>query len=106
MNKELFHYCSNNKCFSILDSGVIRLSDIQKSNDYKELSLFFPKIFDCLEDLYKQKHFRFKFAGKTADNLSRSNIAPAINRDSQSKVIPLEKPKDDDVIFETEDVEL
>ena len=48
----------------------------------------------------------FKFAGKTADNLSRSNITPAINRDSQSKVIPLEKPKDDDVIFETEDVEL
>ncbi len=65
MNKELFHYCSNNKCFSILDSGVIRLSDIQKSNDYKELSLFFPKIFDCLEDLYRQKPFRFKFAGKT-----------------------------------------
>ena len=65
MRKELFHYCSNQKCFSILESKTIRLSDIQKSNDYKELSLFFPKIFDCLEELYNQKPFRFKYAGKT-----------------------------------------
>ena len=65
MRKELFHYCSNQKCFSILESKTIRLSDIQKSNDYKELSLFFPKIFDYLEELYNQKPFRFKYAEKT-----------------------------------------
>lgn len=64
MTKELYHYCSNDKCFSILRSKNIRLSDIQKSNDYRELSLFFPEILDCLEELYYQKPFRFQFEGK------------------------------------------
>ena len=35
--KELFHYCSNLKCFNILSGKSIRLSDIKKSNDYNEL---------------------------------------------------------------------
>lgn len=65
MVKELFHYCSNIKCFNILETKTIRLSDIQKSNDYKELSLFFPQIFDCLEELYIKKPFHFKYEGKT-----------------------------------------
>lgn len=64
MPKELFHYCSNSKCFSILESKTIRLSDIQKSNDYKELCLFFPKIFSVLERLYREKPFSFKCSGK------------------------------------------
>lgn len=68
MKKELFHYCSNNKCFNILESKTIRLSDIQKSNDYKELSLYFPEIFDCLEEQYNQKPFRFKYADKTGED--------------------------------------
>ena len=67
MKKELFHYCSNKKCFSILESKTIRLSDIQKSNDYKELSLFFPKIFEYLEKIYIQKPFRFKYSEKTGE---------------------------------------
>lgn len=65
--KKLYHYCSNQKCFSILSGKAIRISDIQKSNDYKELSLFFPGIFDKIEDLYKQKPFRFKYGGKMGE---------------------------------------
>lgn len=65
--KKLYHYCSNQKCFSILKGKSIRMSDIQKSNDYKELSLFFPEIFDKVEELYKQKPFKFKYSGKTGE---------------------------------------
>lgn len=61
MIEELFHYCSNQKCFGILESQNIRLSDVQKSNDYKELSLFFPKIFKEIERLYKEDPFPFKY---------------------------------------------
>ena len=61
MEKELYHYCSNQKAVAILSGRSIRMSDIQKSNDYKELSLFFPRIFDYLEHLYLKNPFRFKY---------------------------------------------
>lgn len=64
MAKELYHYCSNEKCFSILNSRSIRLSDIQKSNDYRELSLFFPEILGCIEEFYRQKPFPLECYGK------------------------------------------
>ena len=64
MARELYHYCSNDKSYSILASKSIRLSDIQKSNDYRELSLFFPKILDYIEELYHQKPFRLQCDGK------------------------------------------
>lgn len=60
----LYHYCSNEKCFSILKGKTIRLSDIEKSNDYMELSLFFPGILDAIDDLYRKKPFRFKYNNK------------------------------------------
>lgn len=66
--RELYHYCSNQKCFSILSNKTIRMSDIQKSNDFKELSLFFPEIFDCMESLYQQSPFRFKYDNKVDDD--------------------------------------
>ena len=59
--RELYHYCSTEKAFNILKSRTIRMSDIQKTNDYRELSLFFPKIFDYMESLYIQKPFRLKY---------------------------------------------
>ena len=64
MVRELYHYCSNEKSYSILTSKSIRLSDIQKSNDYRELNLFFPKILDYIEELYQQKPFRLQCDGK------------------------------------------
>ena len=59
--KELYHYCSAEKAFNILKSRTIIMSDIEKTNDYRELSLFFPKIFDYIEFLYMQKPFRLKY---------------------------------------------
>lgn len=44
------------------------MSDIQKSNDYKELSLFFPDIFDQIEVLYKQKPFKIRYKGKHSED--------------------------------------
>ena len=57
MARELYHYCSNDKSYSILASKSIRLSDIQKSNDYRELNLFFPKILDYIEELVNEFHY-------------------------------------------------
>lgn len=57
----LYHYCSNDKCFSILKSRSLRLSDIQKSNDYRELNLFFPRLIYEVEDIYKNKPFPFRY---------------------------------------------
>lgn len=63
--KMLYHYCSVEKCYSILDSKTLRLSDIKKSNDYKELSLFFPEIFWEIEKQYKENPFFFIYKGLT-----------------------------------------
>ena len=57
----LYHYCSTQKCFSILNSRTLRLSDLQKSNDYRELSLFFPELLYEVEDLYREKPYHFKY---------------------------------------------
>lgn len=60
----LYHYCSNQKCFNILNGKTLRLSDIRKSNDYKELSLFYPEILFCIERLYNENPFPFHYEGK------------------------------------------
>ena len=59
----LYHYCSNEKCFNILNGKTIRLSDIKKSNDYQELRLFFPRLIYVIEDMYKNAPFNFKYNG-------------------------------------------
>lgn len=65
MHRPLYHYCSNEKCFNIIKTQTIRMSDIQKSNDYNELNLLFPKIYDVLLQQYLAKPFPFKYSGKT-----------------------------------------
>lgn len=60
----LYHYAGNQKGFGILNSKTIRLSDIYKSNDYNELTLLFPDIFDELLILFKESPFEFKYEGK------------------------------------------
>lgn len=66
--KSLFHYCSNEKCFNILKTRTIRMSDIQKSNDYNELNLLFPRIYDKLLQQYIANPFPFKYDGETDMN--------------------------------------
>ncbi len=60
----LYHYASNQKGVGILKSKSIRLSDICKSNDYRELTLFFPDIFDAIFRSFKESPFEFKYEGK------------------------------------------
>lgn len=79
MVRELYHYCSNEKSYSILTSKSIRLSDIQKSNDYRELSLFFPKIFDYIKELYQQKPFRLQCYGKVEKEALSELLAHSYN---------------------------
>lgn len=59
----LYHYCSNEKCFAILNSHSIRLSDVQRSNDYRELNLFFPQLIFAVENAYKSSPFSFMYNG-------------------------------------------
>ena len=61
--KELFHYSSNIKCFSILDSKTLRMSDIQKSNDYQELDRFFPDLLSYISRQYDKAPFPLYFEG-------------------------------------------
>ena len=53
--KVLYHYASMEKGTSILKHKKIRLSDITKSNDVKEMSIFFPDLFDEMLKNYKTK---------------------------------------------------
>ena len=61
--KQLFHYSSNTKCFSILESRTLRMSDIRKSNDYKELDRFYPDLLDYISSQYDNHPFPLSFAG-------------------------------------------
>lgn len=57
----LYHYCSNKKCFSILESKTLRMSDVAKSNDYSELELFYPQILSELRMEYINSPFPIKY---------------------------------------------
>lgn len=56
----LYHYCANEKFYSILKGQSIRMGDISKSNDSLELQLFFPELHHTIFQRYKDKPFRFK----------------------------------------------
>lgn len=57
----LYHYANNPKAFSILDSKTIRLSDIRKSNDYEELILFLPDLFEEVYNAYLETPFEIEY---------------------------------------------
>lgn len=61
----LYHYSSNEKAFSILSGHSIRLNDIAKSNDYRELELLHPQLLYTIHKRYKENPFAFKYEGKT-----------------------------------------
>lgn len=56
----LYHYCSTDKCFNILKSQTIRMSDISKSNDAAELELMFPDLLHVVLKKYLANPFPFK----------------------------------------------
>ena len=67
----LYHYCSNQSGLSILKHHTIRLSDIRKTNDYREMELFYPEIFDSIWDGYKQAPFPLLYNGKQGEDALR-----------------------------------
>ena len=65
--KVLYHYASMEKGTSILKHKNIRLSDITKSNDVKEMSIFFPDLFDEMLKNYDEHNgfsYKFEYKGK------------------------------------------
>ena len=65
--KVLYHYASMEKGTSILKHKNIRLSDITKSNDVKEISIFFPDLFDEMLKNYDEHNgfsYKFEYKGK------------------------------------------
>ena len=65
--KVLYHYASMEKGTSILKHKNIRLSDITKSNDVKEMSIFFPDLFDEMLKNYDEHNGfsdKFEYKGK------------------------------------------
>ena len=69
--KVLYHYSGNVKCFSILGNRNIRLSDIRKSNDKAEMQIFYPTIFEAVEEEYRKEPFDFEYENnKNAEAVS------------------------------------
>ena len=63
--KVLYHYASMEKAASILKYKNIRLSDITKSNDVNEMSIFFPGLFDEMLNIYdKYGELSYEFTYK------------------------------------------
>lgn len=52
ISKTLYHYCSLNTFLSIIKTSSIWLSDVQKSNDYKEMSWFRQHYYEFLLEKY------------------------------------------------------
>ena len=64
----LYHYASMEKAISILKNKNFRLSDITKSNDINEMSIFIPRLFDEMINSYDVHNgfyrYEFTYRGK------------------------------------------
>ena len=70
----LYHYCSNDKAFSILQWKNIRMGDISKSNDSLELQLFFPELHREIYRQYVADPFPFQYEGKEGEEAFREIV--------------------------------
>jgi len=61
MVETLYQYGNNGRCFGILSDRAVRLCDIRKSNDYDELLIMYPQIFDEILTQYQSAPFPFKY---------------------------------------------
>ena len=64
-DKILYHYCSNDKLMNIINSKQLWMSDISRSNDYNEMRLFYPDIFQATEDCCANESFDFQYRDET-----------------------------------------
>lgn len=70
----LYHYCANEKAFSILQWKNIRMGDISKSNDSLELQLFFPELHREIYRQYVADPFPFRYEGKEGEEAFREMV--------------------------------
>lgn len=73
----LFHYCSTQVFHSVVTNKQLWMSDISKSNDYKEILMLNPGIFYQIESLYKDNPFPFEFDGSKDIDAIRSILQKA-----------------------------
>lgn len=79
----LYHYCSNEKAFNILQYKTIRMGDISKSNDSLELQLFFPELHREIYRQYLENPFPFQYNGKEGEDAFREMVQGSEYRWSQ-----------------------
>lgn len=79
----LYHYCSNEKAFNILQYHNIRMGDISKSNDSLELQLFFPELHREIYRQYVADPFPFRHEGKEGEEAFREMVQSSEYRWSQ-----------------------
>lgn len=90
--KTLYHYCSLDSFLSIVKNKTIWLSDIQKSNDSKEMAWFRHKYYEFLLDKYNTTNdadvktvcqIIFSIAVKDGFDKCPTWLLPAVNENSQ-----------------------
>ncbi|MBR3242742.1 MAG: hypothetical protein IKF90_08610 [Parasporobacterium sp.] len=57
----LYHYCTTETMFNILNKKQLWMTDISRSNDFTELGIFFPDIFYKIEELYSDDVFELSY---------------------------------------------
>lgn len=62
--KKIYHYCRNEVMVSIIQRKQLWMTDISRSNDYKEMLLFIPGLFYAIDDEYQKNRFSFSYKGK------------------------------------------
>ena len=61
----IYHYCSNEKMANIIKTKTLRMSDISKSNDFEEMLILYPYIFNGIEQEYEKSQFDFVYKNET-----------------------------------------
>jgi hypothetical protein len=91
----LYHYCSLNTFLSIVKNSSIWLSDVQKSNDKKEMAWFRHLYYEYLLDLYEKTTDKdtkticeiiFTIAAKDGFDKCPPWLLPAVNANSQQLI--------------------
>lgn len=76
-DKLLFHYCSNQTMMSIIKHKQLWMSDISRSNDFNELTIFLPDLYYAIEDRYNASPFDLLYSknkGKQALRLILDDV--------------------------------
>lgn len=84
ISKTLYHYCSNDTFLNIIKNKTIRLSDVSKSNDYKETKWLFEYIGEEIIRQYKEHSF---FEGQLIYGLDEDTSLEFIVKSIKEKML-------------------